>query len=743
MHLLRLSLLQSPLTLLAKGPVLLCLLLLSLDVFGASIDFDAGKHVWSLKSGAVEYRLKQEKGVVVLAYFGPAGQGDWSGPAGRPIGRFEIGGMVDGQRLMPGDLTLLSHEVRQAQSDCPQLRLVYKHKRLPLEIEALYTAWGDTGVFTRRLNFTNRGELPLPLEAVPSLAWCLPHGSYTLEYLYGGWGEELQLTSEKLGPGRKAFVTTNGRSSNGTAAWFALKNEALGVRFAAQLAYSGNWEMSFERHRGRGVTPGENFDLRAELGMRFDFGGAAPLAPGATFAVPEVAFTAAAGDLDDVCNQLHRYQRRYVVPHTPINDPLLTSFSTWQVLLRGGTAEQVKQLADGAAELGLEALVIDASWFGDKRNKATQATRMYGDWEADPVTFPKGLRDVADYVHAKGMKFGVWLEPECACPEARVLQEHPDWLLRYNGKPLSGSRGRVYLDFGKPEVGRWLKGVVDRLVQQDGVDWLKLDYNMDVGQCFDPAGAGRSGTVLYEHLHHYFAILDEIRADHPKLVLENCASGGLRFDLASIHHTHVTWTSDEVEPRSTAQLVYGSTLEFAPELGLHWAVGDAPKGPRPGEAAWGSFDLSNPPGWWDFIFRIAMNGQFGVSSRVNEWNAELKQHAKDNIALYKRLRPLIMTADVYHLTPPPKAGREPVGWLALQYAAADRQRSVLMAYRLGQSGPQQTFHLRGLDPALSYKVSEAGQARGVFTGRQLAAEGLPVTLEPEWRSAVIELEAQH
>lgn len=430
-----------------------------------------------------------------------------------------------------------------------------------------------------------------------------------------------------------------------------------------------------------------------------------------------------------------------MIPHTPANTPPLTSFNTWRPLVRGGTAEQVKQYADAAADLGLETVIIDASWFGDKRGKQTTATRMYGDWEPDPVTFPKGIRDVADHVHAKGLKFGVWLEIESACAESRVLTDHPDWLLRYNGNPVAGARGRLYLDFGKPEVRRWAKAVFDRLASDDGVDWLKLDYNVDVGERFDPAGpADRSGTVLYEHLRNYFGMLDEVRADHPNLILENCSSGGMRFDLNSIRHTHLTWSSDTDEPRSSVQLVYGTTLEFAPEIGLHWAAGDVPQRPRPREGDWGVFDLTQPPGWWDFVFRIAMNGQFGVSSHLLEWSPELKQRARENIALYKRLRPIIATSDVYHLTPPPKAGRNPTGWMALQYATPDRGHSILMAYRLGQSDSQQTFRLRGLDPEVHYRVSEGGQSRGTFTGRQLASEGFPVKLESEWRAAVIEFE---
>jgi alpha-galactosidase len=191
--------------------------------------------------------------------------------------------------------------------------------------------------------------------------------------------------------------------------------------------------------------------------------------------------------------------------------------------------------------------------------------------------------------------------------------------------------------------------------------------------------------------------------------------------------------SDVVDPRQSVQLAYGCTVEFTPGVCNHWMVGDEHDG---------TVDLTHPPAWWDFMFRVPMNGQFGLSSRVNEWNVALKKRAAENVALYKRLRTLIAGADVYHLTPPPAAGRDPEGWMALQYTSEDRKRSALLAYRLARSQQAQVFRCRGLDPAVRYRASAEGRVLGVFTGKQLGTEGLAVALDSEWRSAVIELEAE-
>jgi hypothetical protein len=177
------------------------------------------------------------------------------------------------------------------------------------------------------------------------------------------------------------------------------------------------------------------------------------------------------------------------------------------------------------------------------------------------------------------------------------------------------------------------------------------------------------------------------------------------------------------------QLGYGCTVEFMPEVCNHWMVGDQDNG---------DVALSNPPGWWDFMFRVPMNGQFGISSQVFKWNADLVSNASANVALYKRLRQVIIGADVYHLTVQPSHD-DPKDWDALQYVSADRKNSVLLAYRLKDSAATMVFKLRGLDPSRTYRVLIDEKTAPDVSGETLSLAGLQVHLDSEWRAAVIEL----
>lgn len=696
----------------------------------ATVEFDHSSRIWSLSSGPVEYQLRQDGTRVSMKNFGPTGRpvleaSDRSGRERLAWGYDDMAGLAEGEGLGSRELELIRSEVRHPQPGVDELVLVFKHRRLPLEITVLYTTWGSTGVLTRQMTARNQGDRPLHLESLPSLSWTLPGGTYELTYLWGGGTHERQLATERLGPGSRAFTSSLGRSTNVYCPWFYLKNERLGIRYLAQLAYSGNWEMHFER-----LPDGQDWEatnLRVTLGMRFDFGGALQLAAKESFVMPAVAFTATSGDLDDGLNQLHRYQRQYVIPRTPTNDPLLVQFNSWYPFGDKATVDQMKKCVDVVAELGAEVFVHDAGWFSNE-----DWSRELGDWLVSPVTYPNGLEELVQYIHDKGLKFGLWIEIENLGIDSQTFREHPDWCLTYKGQPLRVN-DRYHLNFAKPEVRHWARSVIDRLLRNYRLDWLKIDYNIAIGENFDPPGLlDRRGDVLYQHVMNYYQWLDELRAAYPKLVIENCASGGMRFDLGIMAHAHTTWLSDEVGPLPSVQLGYGCTVEFIPEVCNHWMVGD--KGT-------GEVDLSNPTGWWDFMLRVPMNGQFGISSRVFDWSPTLKRRAAENIALYKQIRQVIAGADVYHLTPQPTHD-DPTNWSAIQYVSADQARSVLTAYRLKDGKPVNVFKLRGLSTSRRYQVMGDGVKSAVVSGQTLSEQGLAVALEDEWRAAIVQVKAE-
>ena len=702
----------------------LALGLLATPVRAQRVVHDSSRQSWTLRSGPVLYRLSVHDGRVALDYFGPRTREDSLTrvvPSYPRMSALEFVGTVGGQPIDTTSLRLTSHGVVSVAPDVDALRLTLRHAAVPLEVEERYVAWGETGVITRELTVTNRGSSPIAVNITPT--WLLPGGEYVQRSLYGSWGQERQVDTQPLGVGVRRFEQTHGRSSKGYVPWLSLRNQRAGVEYLAELGWSGNWNMQVERTSGENDIALLDRPIAVEMGLRHDGGAPMSLPAGASFSFPRLALTASAGDLDDVANQMHRYQRTYLSPPAPGNRPLLVQFNSWYPFGQDVDVERLKQSADAAAAIGAEAYVLDSGWYVDK-----DWVLELGDYQVSRRKFPRGLEELSEHVRSRGMKFGLWVEIENVGRESRMFREHPDWCMPYDREPVINDR-RCQLDFAKPEVRQWARTTVERLISTYHLDWIKIDYNIDAGDHFDPVSAERVGTRLSDHVIAYYQWLDELRAAHPQLVVENCSSGALRLDSGIIAHTHTTWVSDVVAAKQSLQLGYGCTLQFSPELCNHWMVGDKDDG---------SVALDAPPGWWDFMFRVPMTGQLGISSRVLEWSPALRARAASNVALYKRIRATLTGADVYHLTPAPDHNR-PTGWMALQYVAPAGARGVLLAYRLARGAPTEIFRLRGLDPATTYDVILDGAPWQRATGAELTATGLRVALGDEWRAAVIEL----
>lgn len=705
-----------------QGGVLLCCMLVCGVAMAAPEGAGEARQMWTLTSGQEMYRIGERDGVLTLDYFGPAANATSTVTSDKKADRPELAGEADAESLGGSQMRLVDAQMTSPAPGVKQLTVTLRHTMLPLELVAQYAAWGDTGVFSREITLKNTGAKAIAVADAPSLSLMLPKGNYTLRHLYGSWGEEHQLATEPLNGGGRSFGSVRGRSTNGFAPWISLRNESEKTEYLADLAWSGNWDLEVQRQPGTEPSVLADEQVRVRMGVHWDFGGGLSLPGGGSYTLPKVAFTASTGDLDDVTNQMHRYQRQFVFPHQQANMPPLVQFNSWYPFQGKTDISDMEQLADTAAELGAEVFVLDAGWYNRK-----DWSKELGDYVPDPNAFPHGLEELSDYVRGRGMKFGLWLEIENIGLQSKMFAQHADWCLAYNGAPVTQS-DRCQLDFAKPEVRAWATATVDRLVNNYKLSWIKIDYNIDIGDHFDPHGKERPGDVLAEHVKHYYAWLDSVRAAHPELIIENCSSGALRMDTGILAHTHTNWLSDNVAPVESLQLGFGCTIQFTPAVCNHWMVGDTDRG---------VVDMSKPEGWWDFMFRVPMNGQFGISSRVFEWNQQLRARARQNVTLYKQVRQTIADADVYHLTTEP-AHHDPAGWMAIQYVSPSRE-SVLMAYRLRASPPEQTFRLRGLEDGALYQVLEDGRPLMQARGEELARIGLPVHLADEWRAAVLEI----
>ncbi|QBI52834.1 alpha-galactosidase [Streptomonospora litoralis] len=336
-----------------------------------------------------------------------------------------------------------------------------------------------------------------------------------------------------------------------------------GEVWAAHVAWSGDQEYLVER-----LPEGAGAHSAVLGGAEALHPGEIRLAPGESYRGPEVVFAHSAAGLDGLSAHLHSAVRAR--PEHP-RDPRPIVLNTWEAVYFDHDLDRLRDLADRAAAVGVERFVLDDGWFLGRRDDRAGL----GDWTVDPDTWPEGLDPVIDHVHALGMDFGLWVEPEMANVDSDLVRADPGRLLHPEGGPGRSWRHQYVLDIARPDTWRHIHDRLDALLRRYPIRYLKWDHNRDLYEAVHaPAGdsgpeAGRVPGV-HRQTRALYALLDSLRERHPGVEFESCASGGARIDLGILARTERVWASDCNDPVERQSIQRWTGLLLPPELvGAH------------------------------------------------------------------------------------------------------------------------------------------------------------------------------
>jgi alpha-galactosidase len=642
---------------------------------------------------------------------------------------------VDDVRLTSHDFRLHSVRAEQQPGRNEQIAQLY-HDALDLALNFHIAQYEGSMLAETWLTIENAGAHTRHMTRIDSLALDLPPAAYELLSFTGSWGLEFAPQHQPLLT-ETVLESRAGRSSKGHHPWFALvrqggaeaSRQEADVRrpsmLAGAVAWSGNWVVRLQPYEE---------GLRVSGGLH-DWEFAVELAPGAALEAPPFVVALAMGtDLNTVSVQFGQIGRAYWYPHNPLSDQLPVEWNHWWSYEDSQIDEQVFHAnVDAAAALGIEVCTLDAGWFGPS-DPATHWYDYRGDWaRVNAQRFPSGLRALADYVHARGMAFGLWCEIEALGKLAQVAQDQPQMLALRGGEALG------YVCLGSTGGQQWALTTLDRLIHDSNCDWVKLDFNLDPGAGCDRSDHGHgAGDGLYAHYQGYYALLTEIRRRYPHVVLENCSSGGLRIDLGIARQTHMAFLSDPDWPEHSLQCFWGASVMLAPDALLHW-----------GYCEWSitehrhqKFDPRDPtlkPHQLDYYTRISMLRRFGFSQRLPELPASVAARYGAHIADYKtHVRRFVQKADLLRLSAQPE--REGLGArrVAFQYAMPDASEHLLAVFRLPGGAADHIVIPQKLDLARRYTLSWLGEERvEQHDGNSLIERGLCFDTLPEEGSALI------
>lgn len=346
------------------------------------------------------------------------------------------------------------------------------------------------------------------------------------------------------------------------------------------------------------------------------------LKPGESFTSVPVAVGVADADFDNAMGRLTGYRRK-IRRYNEDNEKLPVIFNDYMNCLFGDpTTEKELPLIDAAAEMGCEYYVIDAGWYAPG-----QWWDSVGEWQECRERFPGGIKEVTDYIRSRGMVPGVWLELEVMginCEKARKAPD--DWFFVRHGKRVF-DRSRYQLDFRNPQVIEHVDEVIDRVVKEYGVGYIKMDYNIEPGIGTE-LYADSVGQGMLEHERAYLKWLDGVFERYPDLVIENCSSGGLRTDYAMLSRYSIQSTSDQEDYRNYATISANASAGLTPEQAAVWSYPQ-----RDGDEEETIYNMVNT-----LLLRIHQSGHLAELSDVR------KALVKEGIDYYKSIRAHIKKA---------------------------------------------------------------------------------------------------
>ncbi|HYM12208.1 MAG TPA: alpha-galactosidase [Bryobacterales bacterium] len=554
--------------------------------------------------------------------------------------------------------------------------------------------YGNFAFLRQRYRFQNAGSKSVNVTSADFLAANFYDGNQTYRSFHvGQWGSSdgdfATHETDLTGLGAPLFLNSGAFADH--CSWVAIR-DAQDSGLAIGWEFNGRAQMSLWHDAG-------SASLKLEGSVE---GLAQSVDPGQEFAAPAVFFGSFTGDWDEAGYRTQRFVERAM--GSPMPDRPQFPYLAWD---SWGYQDQIneallRRAADVASGLGVELFTVDMGW-----------AKALGDWHADPVKFPSGLRALSDYVHAKGMKFGVHFPLTEADANSPILQQHPDWTT----STPDGFFGAYSLCPSHEPAKQWIISEALRVVQEYNVDWLLQDGVNMVQECTRTTHTHASANSNYSNaVHGIDEIVAAIRSQAPQVSIENCESGGRMMTYQMVRNYTTSIASDNSDELTTRNAIYGASFPFPPRY----------------------IDRYMGPAGSTFSLRSGMvgGGPWILMGQLSNWSEADISRVAGEVAFYKSTRLLIRNSKMFHLSPPPDGLHNEV------YESYNRpmNSAVIFVFRMESDQDQEHVTPLGLRPDSEYvvKLQEAGTATA-SSGRTLMDHGFDVPLPTQNFAEIIQI----
>ena len=582
------------------------------------------------------------------------------------------------------------------------LEVTFEDAEKGLRAVLLYTLFADTAALTRAMRLENIGTHTLTLDRAFGFSFDLPVGSYETLTLAGSWAAERAPERTALRHGVFSVdskrVTSSATLNPFLTVMTAGTDETHGRAWGVNLVYASSFRLLAEtaQHDRVRVTGGIN-----------DFGFSWELRPGDTFTTPEAVLAYSGEGLGHLSRIFHDTYRAHLIPARFACTPRPVVINNWEATYFDFDREKLFAIIDAAAGTGIDTFVLDDGWFGKRDDDHSGL----GDWYVNTKKLVGGLDPVIEHCHTRGLKFGLWFEPEMVNPDSDLYRAHPDWAIHAPGYPLAEARNQYVLDLTRAEVRDYVVNAVNAVLDAHRIDYVKWDCNRYVTEMYSPAlPANRQGEFAHRYALGLYDLFERIVNAHPGIFFEGCSSGGARFDPAVLAYFPQIWTSDDTDAAMRARIQWGTSFCYPlSSMSCHASVCPNHQTRR-----------ITP---WETRARMAHLGATGYELDTSRMSAEDLAAVPTQIADYRAMQDLVLTGDLYRLADPHEDRQ-----FAVALVAKDGSRAHMTVMQLLRvfNCPPLSLCIPGLTPDAAYRVEGSDGLSLTLSGKTLGEVGLVV-----------------
>jgi alpha-galactosidase len=600
--------------------------------------------------------------------------------------------------------------------------ILLKDSKYPVEVRLNFVAFQKENIIKTWTEIKHQEKNPVLLTNYASSMLHLDADKYWLTQFHGDWAQEMRMEESRVTRGIKIIDSKLGTRANmyETPVFFLAKNtpatENSGEVIAGTLGWTGSFQMLFEIDNSN--------SLRMISGIN-PFASEYHLKPNESFTTPEFLFTYSTQGKGEASRNFHRWARNYGVLDG--NGNRLSLLNNWEATYFDFDEKKLTDLFDGAKNLGVDLFLLDDGWFGNKYPRANDGAGL-GDWQETKTKLPHGLGYLVEQAESKGIKFGIWLEPEMVNPKSELYEKHPDWVLKLPNRDEHYYRNQLVLDLTNPEVQDFVYKLVDDMMTKNPkIGFIKWDCNRMMTNIYSPYLKENQSHVQIEYVRSFYRVMERLRKKYPTLPIMLCSGGGGRTDYGALKYFTEFWPSDNTDPYERVFIQWGYSYFFPSITSCNHIT------------SMGKQSLK-------FRTDVAMMGKMGYDIRVDEMTPDELKFSQQAIQTHNRLRDLIWKGDLYRLISPYEEERA-----VLMYANDDKSKAILFSYSLHPRSFNQfsPVKLQGLDANKKYKIEEINKFPGsnsgfssegkTISGDYLLKIGLRLPNNSDQTSAVIEI----